>query len=70
MRVGSAAHLYAGAMIRGRSGRTVVAWGFVGLKVSAGHATALAAKVGLPKTAVLVWIQQGGSEQNRDHAPP
>lgn len=32
--------MYAGAMRRGRSGRTLVTLGFVGLKGSCGHANA------------------------------
>lgn len=37
MRSGNAAHLYAGAIRRGRSGRTFVGAGLAGLKESSGH---------------------------------
>ena len=48
MRFGRAFHLYAGAISRGRSGRTVVADGVPGLKVSLGQeALALVENVGL-----------------------
>ena len=49
MRLGRAFHLYPGAMSRGRSGRTVVADGVPGLKVSLGQAAlVLVENVGLP----------------------
>jgi len=49
MRFGRAFHLYAGAIILGRSGRTLVAEGFPGLKESLGHEDlALVENVGWP----------------------
>ena len=49
MRLGRAFHLYAGAIIRGRSGRTLVDDGLPGLKVSLGQAAlALVENVGWP----------------------
>jgi hypothetical protein len=47
MSAGRAAHLYAGAMSRGRSGRTVVGAGLAGWKESEGQALA-PAYVGVP----------------------
>lgn len=49
MRFGRAFHLYAGAISRGRSGRTLVGDGLPGLKVSLGQAAlALVENVGWP----------------------
>ena len=49
--LGRAAHLYEGAMIRGRSGRSSVTSGVAGVKVSVGHAAeALAAGVNVGAT--------------------
>jgi len=49
IRFGRASHLYAGAISRGRSGRTLVADGLPGLKVSLGQADlALVENVGWP----------------------
>ena len=58
IKFGSASHLYAGAMRRGRSGRTEVTLGFSGLKGSSGHASAAlldGLKVGVVNAAELVW---------------
>ena len=57
MRLGSAFHLYEGAMRRGRSVRTVVACGFAGWKGSAGQERAALLEglnVGVVYAAVLV----------------
>ena len=49
MRFGRASHLYEGAIIRGRSGRTLVGDGLPGLKVSLGQENlALVENVGWP----------------------
>lgn len=55
MRLGRAAHLYAGAIIRGRSERTLVGDGVWGLKGSLGQEfLAFVENVGVPKRALLV----------------
>lgn len=58
MSFGSACHLYAGAISRGRSGRTLVGEGSEGLNESCGHANSAlfeAWKVGVVYAAVLVY---------------
>lgn len=57
MRVGSACHLYAGAIRRGRSGRTLRTLGLLGWNESLGHAICEPVEsrnVGVVKTAVFV----------------
>lgn len=57
MSVGKAAHLYDGAMSRGRSERTLVALGLDGLKGSSGHesdVSVVGLNVGVENAAELV----------------